>query len=256
MPQGVVKKVTGSSGRVKHVRIIKSFYQINSVMNKRFNHLFLLVTLLLLSGCKDPKTNYGLFEGHHDIGACALKGDFSYDIVKDEYMITGSGENIWFGKDQFYFAWFGEKEDIGIRAKIQFIGTGKNPHRKAGWMFRNALDSAASHVSATIHGDGLTGIQYRPEAGADMQEIKSDASGPLYIQFTKRGNTYELITGSPRGIIDTVVLVSSAIAEQYYAGIFICSHDNSVKESAVFSKIEVWDGSTESDIPFHAYIRD
>lgn len=213
-----------------------------------------MLAALLLSGCTSPKTNYGLFEGHRDIGACALQGDFSYDMVKDEYLITGSGENIWFGKDQFHFAWFAEEEDIGMRAKIQFVGTGKNPHRKTGWMFRNALDSTSAHVSATIHGDGLTGIQYRAEDGADMQELKADIGGPLYIQFTKRGNTYELVTGSVAGITDTVILVAPAITQAYYTGIFICSHDNSVRESAMISRLEVWDQGEPDLVPFEMYI--
>ncbi|MDF1572554.1 MAG: hypothetical protein P1P82_13170 [Bacteroidales bacterium] len=223
-------------------------------MKKHFNHLLLLAILLPVSGCTEPKTNYGLFEGHRDIGACALEGDFYYDIVKDEYLVTGAGENIWFGKDQFHFGWFGEDEDIGMRAEIRFIGEGVNPHRKAGWMFRSALNSAAAHVSATIHGDGLTGIQYRPEAGSDMQEVTSDASGPLYIQFTKRGDSFELVTGAPGRIIDTVVLETAAIPEQYYAGIFICSHDNSVKESAVFSRVEVWESGNHDAGSFETYI--
>jgi sugar phosphate isomerase/epimerase len=228
-------------------------------MNNRKSIFFLLVLLVLLvvpEGCVDPKTNYGIFEGHGDIGACALEGDLSYDMDKDEYLITGSGENIWFEKDQFHYAWFGEEEDIGMRAKIRFIGEGRNAHRKAGWMFRSSLDSTAAHVSATIHGDGLTGIQYRPEQGEDMQEVKSDAGGPLYIQFTKKGNTYELITGTSEGITDTVLLEVSAIPEQYYAGLFICSHDNTVKERAIFSRVEVWDTGDPGIVPFETYVNE
>lgn len=223
-------------------------------MKIRFNHYLVLAALFFFSGCTEPKTNYGLFEGQRDIGACALKGDLSYDIVKDDYVITGSGENIWFGQDQFQYAWFEENGDFGIRAKVRFIGAGKNPHRKTGWMFRSSLDSSAAHVSATIHGDGLTGIQYRPRDGADMQEIKSAASGPLYIQFTRSGNTYQLITGSPAGISDTIELTSAAIPESYYTGIFICAHDNSVKESAIFSRLEAWGPDDPDRVPFDAYI--
>ncbi len=76
-------------------------------------------------------------------------------------MLTGSGDNIWFGEDQFHFAWKKLKGDFILRADVRFIGEGSHEHRKAGWMIRRDLETGSPHVSATVHGDGLTSLQYR-----------------------------------------------------------------------------------------------
>jgi len=197
-----------------------------------------LLVMVLLAGCNDLKTDYGIFEDQVDIGDCEIEGDLAFDIVRDDYVIEGSGDNIWFGSDDFHYAWFRNKGDLVVRSRVEFIGEGEHLHRKTGWMFRNKLDSTSVHVSATIHGDGLTGIQYRLADGEDMSEVPSAAIGPVFIQFSRTGDHFELITGSERGIIDTVSFQMSGLNNDYYTGIFICSHDNAVKESAIFSNVE------------------
>ncbi len=199
----------------------------------------LTLIIVLLAGCIDLKTDYGIFEDQLDIGDCKIEGDLTYDIVRDDYVIEGSGENIWFGSDAFHYGCFRAEGDIIVRSRIEFIGDGKHPHRKTGWMFRNELDSSSVHVSATIHGDGLTGIQYRLADGGEMSEVKSAAVGPVFVQFSRQGDLIELITASDRGIIDTVRFQTENLAQDYYTGIFICSHDNGLEESAIFSNVQI-----------------
>jgi hypothetical protein len=47
----------------------------------------------------------GIFEESSDVGAVVHAGSVAYDAGKGSYAIRGSGENMWFGKDEFQFAW-------------------------------------------------------------------------------------------------------------------------------------------------------
>ena len=55
---------------------------------------------------------YGVFEGHSDIGNVEQPGNMTYNAEKQEYTIEGSGSNIWFGSDEFQFAWKKIKGDF------------------------------------------------------------------------------------------------------------------------------------------------
>ena len=82
----------------------------------------------------------GVFEGHQDVGTVLHPGTTTYDPAKQRYMVTGSGENMWFGRDDFQFAWKKMSGDVAISADIAFIGEKGNNHRKAVLMIRQSLD--------------------------------------------------------------------------------------------------------------------
>ena len=78
----------------------------------------LLATAAIVAvGAQAPKTPnqqsplesnpVGIFEGHRDVGdvAAQFAGGVEYDKAKDTYTVSGSGENMWFGRDAFHFAW-------------------------------------------------------------------------------------------------------------------------------------------------------
>ncbi len=71
-------------------------------------------------------------------------------------LYPGSGDNIWFGTDQFHYAWKKLEGDFILSANIGFLGKGSHLHRKIGWMVRETLETNSPHVSGTVHGDGLS----------------------------------------------------------------------------------------------------
>src|SRR3569833_3617285 len=78
----------------------------------------------------------GLFEGHQDVGKVLHPGSTVYDAGKQSYTVTGSGENMWFGMDDFQFAWEKMTGDAAISADISFVGDKGDNHRKAVLMIR------------------------------------------------------------------------------------------------------------------------
>jgi TolB protein len=120
----------------------------------------------------------GIFEGHSDVGTVLHPGSVDYDDSKKTYTITGSGENMWLGADAFQFVWKKISGDATLTADISFLGSGGNEHRKAVLMFRQNLDSDSVYVDIARHGNGMTSLQFRREAGALTHEIQSNISAP------------------------------------------------------------------------------
>ncbi len=120
----------------------------------------------------------GIFEGHQDVGTVLHPGSTSYDAAKQSYTVTGSGDNMWFGMDDFQFAWKKVSGDVAISADIAFVGEKGNNHRKAVLMIRQSLDGNSPAVDIARHGDGLTSLQFRDAAGADDHEVQSNVVGP------------------------------------------------------------------------------
>ena len=127
-----------------------------------------LICLLTSSGQESP---LGAFEGRADIGGPALAGSTTYDPAAQQYTLIGGGTNMWFGRDQFHFAWKRLKGNFILRTRLEFVGTGSDPHRKAGWIVRPTLEPDAPYADCAEHGDGLTSLQFRRAKGANTEQI-------------------------------------------------------------------------------------
>ena len=133
-----------------------------------------------------------MFEKHGDIGAVRKPGSITYNSNKQEYVIEGSGTNMWGGQDEFHFVWKRMKGNFILTTKAQFIGKGVEDHRKIGWTVRSSLDSDSPHVNAAVHGDGLTSLQFRRTKAGATEELKSQLKGADVIELERKGNTYRM----------------------------------------------------------------
>ena len=109
----------------------------------------------------------GIFSGHLDVGAPSIAGDATYDTETGEYVVTGSGTNMWTDHDEFHFVWKRLSGDFILRADAELLGAGVDPHRKMGWIVRSGFEPDSAYVDIAVHGDGLTAIQFRRSAGGD-----------------------------------------------------------------------------------------
>lgn len=195
-----------------------------------------------------------ILDGNTGIGNCSIPGSTEYDPVAQEYILTGSGENIWFGSDQFHFAWKKLTGDFILSADIRFIGEGHHEHRKAGWMIRGGLDPVSVHVSGAVHGDGLTSLQYREVAGGETKETRSGVKAPDVIQLERRGKLFifsSAVRGEP---FQTVEVRQEALAGEVIAGLFICSHDNNFSEKVIFSNVRITRPAWPGLVPYRDYL--
>ena len=197
---------------------------------------------------------HGIFDGHSDIGNPALPGISIYDNELQTYTMEGSGTNIWAKNDEFQYLWKKIKGDFILTARIEFSGKGVEAHRKIGWMVRQSLQSDSPHISATIHGDGLTSLQYRIKKGTDTEEKKMSIQGPDIIQLERKGKTYIMSVAHWGETFVSEELTDSTITNEAYVGLFICSHNPGVSEKAIIKNVRIEIPAGVELVPYKDYL--
>jgi Tol biopolymer transport system component len=180
----------------------------------------------------------GVFEGHADVGTVLHAGSARYDAAAKTYTLTGSGENMWFARDAFHFAWTTVTGDVSLTADVALGGAGKDPHRKAVLMIRQGLDPDAAYVDAAVHGDGLTALQFRDAKGANTHEVQANVPAPARVRLVRRG-AYVLLYLAARGeeLRFSGAAVRVALDGPVHVGIGVCAHDKDVTETATFANV-------------------
>ena len=179
-----------------------------------------------------------IFNKTGDVGACGHAGKTVYDPTSGQYTITGSGDNMWGTIDAFQYAWREHKGDFTLTADIAFEGEGVNAHRKIGIRLSESLDANAACVYIAIHGDGLTSLQYREKKGVMTKEIISENKAPSRIQLSRKGNIFTMKTWSGDQIPEKAdVELTLKFPAKSLLGLFVCSHNNNVLETAYFSNL-------------------
>ncbi len=203
----------------------------------------LTVFALLVSGgvAAYGQSAIGIFEGQGDVGEVLHPGAAAFDAATKTYTLSGSGGNMWFDKDEFYFVWKKvSAEDLTLTSDISMVTPDGDGHRKAVLMIRQSLDSNSAYVDAARHGEGLTSLQYREKKGATTHEIESSLSGPARLRIEKRGNRFYLWVAAEKGELEFAG--GSAWVDMrppFYVGVGVCAHnkDNTVKAS--FANVEL-----------------
>lgn len=182
----------------------------------------------------------GIFEGRQDVGSVLHPGSTTFDVAKQSYTVAGSGENMWFGMDDFQFAWKKMSGDVAISADIAFVGAKGNNHRKAVLMVRQTLDGNSPAVDIARHGDGLTSLQFRDATGVDDREVQSNIEAPKRLRLEKRGDYFYAFVADKNGHLDPAgASTKLALTGPFYVGIGVCAHDKDATETAVFSNVKI-----------------
>jgi TolB protein len=191
----------------------------------------------------------GIFEGHGDVGRVLHAGTVEYDAAKQTYTVAGSGENIWFDKDAFQFAWKKMSGDVTLTADVSFLGKGGEEYKKAVLMIRQSLETDSSYADVALHGKGLASLQYRDDKGADTQEIQANVTAPERLRIVKRGDHFSMWLVDENGRFQPATGSARVVLkEPFYVGIGMCSHNDNVVEKAAFSKVELKSGPERASV--------
>jgi TolB protein len=205
----------------------------------RHSILLFLIIFISLSVSAQQKT-IGIFDGQLDVGKNTKPGSGNYLPQTQQYIISGSGYNIWFDHDEFHYVYKKMKGDFILYTRAEFVGwNGVEDHRKVGWMVRKSLDGNSAQVNAVEHGDGLTSLQFRRTAGATTEEIKSKINHANIIQLERKGNTYTMRVAKYGEPFVTEQVTDLDLGDEVYVGLFVGSHNPDVAETGVFRDVRI-----------------
>jgi Tol biopolymer transport system component len=200
------------------------------------------MSLTLIATALGAQSAVGAFDSQTDIGRMRHPGSASYDTQRQSYLISGSGQNMWGDHDDFHFVWKKMTGNFILSTRARFVGKGVEAHRKIGWTIRPSLDTNSPHVTAAVHGDGLTSLQFRRTPGATTEEAKSSASLPkadAVIQLERRDGVYLMSVARFGDTLVTQQLADVSLPDTVYVGLFVCAHNDTVVERGAFSNVRI-----------------
>jgi dipeptidyl aminopeptidase/acylaminoacyl peptidase len=144
--------------------------------------------------------------------------------------------------------------DFIVRTHARFHGAGVDPHRKLGWIVRRTLDAGSAYVDAAIHGDGLTSLQFRRTDGAITEQVQSAVKAADVIQLERKGRVYTMSVARFSDTFARTEIADVDLGDEVYVGLFVCSHNPKVKETATFSNVRIVVPPKEGWRPYRDYI--
>ena len=215
------------------------------------------LSLILISNVVGAQAPVGIFDAHTDVGRVRSPGSASYDPQLQAYTLAGSGQNMWNNRDDFHFVWKRMTGNFILSTRARFIGRGVEAHRKIGWTIRPSLETSSAHVTAAVHGDGLTSLQYRRTTGAITEESKSRDSLPnpdAVIQLERRDGVYLMSVARFGDTLVTHELAGVTLPDTVYVGLFVCAHNDTVVERGAFSNVRITAPAKHDLVPYREYI--
>jgi TolB protein len=211
--------------------------------------LGLFTLIFLFTAAWSQNRMIGIFRNNQDIGNPKNIGSAVYNEADQSYTLKGSGYNIWFERDEFQFMYKPMKGDFILTANFKFEGKGTEAHRKVGWMLRASTDENSLHISAVLHGDGLTVMQWRDFKGALMKDPEDEMfardSGYSVIQLERMGKIIFMRAAHDGEILQTIGSYEMTnLPDELLAGLFICSHNPDITETA-----KVWNVRIDKPVP-------
>lgn len=196
----------------------------------------------------------GEFAGHADIGQPKLAGDALWNAASQEYTLSSGGVNMWGPRDELHMAWRKLEGDFILQARVEFIGAGVDPHRKAGLIVRSSLDDDAPYVDGALHGDGLTSLQFRRVEAVQTEQLALDLKGADVVQLERRGDTYIMSAARFGAPFVTREVAGIKLGRAVFAGLFLCSHNGDVVETAIFRNVRIIRPAKADFVPYRDYI--
>lgn len=196
----------------------------------------------------------GQFAQHGDVGSPAIEGATSYDASRQEYRMAAGGINMWGTSDQFQFAWNKLKGDFILFARVEFLGQGVDPHRKLGWIVRSSLAAGSPYADACVHGDGLTSLQYRRTPGGATEQMVLPLTGGDVIKFERRGRSFIFSSARSGETFTTATLDELDLGDEVLVGLFLCSHNEAVREEAIFRDVRIVIPPKAGYVPYRDYL--
>ncbi len=216
-----------------------------------FTGVFIMLNFLFMNA----QTSYGIFDSGKDIGKIKHNGSCTFDSTLEKYHLKGSGKNMWFTDDEFYFVYKKIKGNFMLYSWLEWIGQGIEPHRKAGLIIRESLEPGSKYVSIAYHGDGLISMQFRTDKDSITKEFQFPNKSFSILQLEKDGNMISTNVAKKGEPLQKVgELEMSMDTTDVYVGLFVCSHNADITEETTFLNTRLTIPAKKDFVPYKDYI--
>lgn len=173
-----------------------------------------------------------------DIGDTPIPGSVCYQDPTKSFTVTGSGNDVYYTEDDFYFVFTELCGDGDIVAQVKSLqGTGE--YALGGIMFRQNLNANAKYVGILATQEHGLMSQVRKSNGADTNAEKHAGDIPHWLKIERRGNDF---TGflSVDGITwNEIFSYELNMADCLDVGLAVASNNASSANTVVFENVEV-----------------
>jgi TolB protein len=207
----------------------------------RLKHLLVPLAALFYAGNMHGAENLGLFEDQGEIGKPGKAGSVAFDPAAQAYVVAGGGANMWGTNDDFHFVWKRLSGNLSLAADIAGLGASNGlSHCKACLIIRQSLSSDAAYVDVALHGNGLTSLQWREQAGGLTREVQSKVSAPARVGLERQGQVFFMTLASKGGgLQNSGAYARVKLTDPVYVGLGVCAHDDKALQRARFSRVEL-----------------
>jgi Tol biopolymer transport system component len=215
---------------------------------------FLIQGLLMINTFLMMSQN--IFTQHSDIGSVKHAGSVVFDPNSETYTLSGSGKNMWFNDDEFFFLYKKTSGNFILNSMLEWVGKGVETHRKAGIIIRENLAPGSKYISISYHaGDGLISMQYRDSKDSATKEIKFDTQFLNVLQLEKDENEIVAKACKYGEVLKSIGKLNMSFpSDSFYLGLFVCSHNQDVIETCKFHNTRLYIPAKKGFIPYKDYI--
>jgi regulation of enolase protein 1 (concanavalin A-like superfamily) len=171
-----------------------------------------------------------------DIGAVGAPGNATFDSASNQFIVSGSGADIWGNADEFRYAFTTLTGDGSITARVNSI-TNQNAWTKAGVMMRDGVSAGAAHASMFVSSSRGLAFQRRPTPnGSSVNTAGPAATAPYWVRMSRSGNTFTAAVSTDGNNWTTVGTETIAMNSTIQVGLAVTSHaDGAVSTAAIGS---------------------
>lgn len=167
-----------------------------------------------------------------DIGATGLPGDTV--AVGDQFLVAGSGSDVWGRADSFRYVFRSAPSDSEIVTRVDAQVT-RHPFAKAGVMVRAGIEPGAAHAILDIKPGGGLEFMSRSVTDGDTAFIAgAQASYPVSLRL-QRSETRVTAAYSSDGLT-WIELGTIQLGASRFWGVAVTSHDPYALNDATFAR--------------------
>ncbi|MGD1085303.1 MAG: hypothetical protein ABSA47_11225 [Verrucomicrobiota bacterium] len=172
-----------------------------------------------------------------NIGAVGIPGSATYN--NGLWTVTGSGANIYYASDTFFYVYQPSSGNCSIQADVLTVEN-SGTHAKGGVMIRETLGTNA--IMADVDVTPSKGVEFiwRTSTGGNAASTNvASVTAPIWVQVTRTGSTF-VGSYSTNGTAWIPMATNTfTMASNANIGLVVCAYNNATNCTATFTNVTV-----------------